>query len=111
MTVAIYARVSSNSHEVRCSMRSQLEALRQHMAELGHRVVHAYIDDGGSGARLDRPGLEALRDAAKAGLLRQVWCMTPDRLTRSRADQILIIDELRRYEVEVRYLAAVEVVA
>jgi len=66
MTVAIYARVSSDSQEARGTIGSQLEALRQTMSELGHQVVHEYTDDGYSGARLDRPGLDALRDAAEA---------------------------------------------
>ena len=65
MTVAIYARVSSESQEARGTIGSQLEALRRKMAELGQQVVHEYIDDGYSGARLDRPGLDALRDAAE----------------------------------------------
>jgi hypothetical protein len=30
---------------------------------------HRYVDEGYSGSRLDRPGLDALRDAAAEGLL------------------------------------------
>lgn len=85
MRVASYARVSSESQEVRGTIGSQLEALRQKMADLGHEIVHEYTDDGYSGARLDRPGLDALRDAAEAGLFEQVWCLTPDRFARSYA--------------------------
>jgi site-specific DNA recombinase len=77
MTVAIYARVSSESQEARGTIGSQLEVLRLKMAEFGHHVVHEYVDDGYSGARLDRPGLDALRDAAEAGLFTQVWCLPP----------------------------------
>jgi site-specific DNA recombinase len=106
MTVAIYARVSSESQEARGTIGSQLEALRRKMAELGQQVVHEYIDDGYSGARLDRPGLDALRDAAEAGLFKQVWCLTPDRLARSYAYQILITDELLRHGVQIQYLDA-----
>ncbi len=109
MTVAIYARVSSDSQEARGTIGAQLEALRGKMAELGHQVVHEYIDDGYSGARLDRPGLDTLRDAAEAGLFTQVWCLTPDRLTRSHADQMLITDGLGRHGVQVRYLDTPEV--
>ncbi len=36
----------------------------------GHELVAEYCDDGHSGARLNRPGLDALRDAAEAGDLR-----------------------------------------
>jgi site-specific DNA recombinase len=106
MTIAIYARVSSESQEARGTIGSQLEVLRQKMSELGQQVVHEYTDDGYSGARLDRPGLDALRDAAEAGLFKQVWCLTPDRLARSYAYQILITDELARHGVQVQYLDA-----
>jgi site-specific DNA recombinase len=109
MTVAIYARVSSDSQETRCGVDAQLKALRHKMAELGHHVVHEYADDGYCGTRLDRPGLNALRDAAEAGLFTQVWCLTPDRLARSCADHTLIIDELGRHGVEVQYGACLEV--
>jgi site-specific DNA recombinase len=101
MTVAIYARVSSESQEARGTIGSQLEVLRLKMAELAQQVVHEYIDDGYSGARLDRPGLDALRDAAEAGVFKHVWCLTPDRLARSYAYQILITDELLRHGVQV----------
>jgi site-specific DNA recombinase len=106
MTVAIYARVSSDSQEARGTIGSQLDALRQKMVGLGHQVVHEYTDDGYSGTRLDRPGLDALRDAAEAGLFEQVWCLTPDRLARSYAYQILITDELARHGVGIHYLDA-----
>src|SRR6266704_275947 len=76
------------------------------MAELGHDAVHEYRDDGYSVARLDRPCLDALRDAAEAGLFKQVWCLTPDRLARSYAYQMLVTDELLRHGVQVRYVDA-----
>jgi site-specific DNA recombinase len=104
--VATYARVSSESQEARGTIGSQLEALRRKMSELGYEVVREYTDDGYSGARLDRPGLDALRDAAEAGLFEEVWCLTPDRLARSYAYQILVTDELARHGVRVHYLDA-----
>lgn len=76
------------------------------MTELGHEVVCEYADNGYSGARLDRPGLDALRDAAEAGMFDQVWCLTPDRLARSYAYQILVTDELARHGAQVLYLDA-----
>jgi site-specific DNA recombinase len=106
MTIAIYARVSSDSQEARGTIGSQLEALHKKMSELGHQIVHEYTDDGYSGARLDRPGLDALRDAAEAGLFKEVWCLTPDTLARSYAYQILVTDELARHGVQMQYLDA-----
>ena len=101
--VALYARVSSDTQAQRGTIASQLEALRAHVAGLGHEAVAVYTDDGYSGARLDRPGLDALRDAAVAGAFEAVWCLSPDRLARSFAYQVVVIDELARFGVEVRF--------
>jgi site-specific DNA recombinase len=104
--VGIYARVSTDAQEARGTIGSQLEALHQKVTADGVELVGEYIDDGVSGARLDRPGLDALRDAAEAGLFDQVWCLTPDRLSRSYAYQVLISDELARHGVSIFYLDA-----
>ena len=106
MRVAIYARVSTEAQEQRGTIGSQLEALRERVGADGDELVAEYVDDGVSGARLDRPGLDALRDAAEAGQLDALWCLTPDRLSRSYAYQVLITDELARHGVPVRYLDA-----
>ena len=101
MKVALYARVSSDTQAQRNTIGSQLEALQARMVELGHEVVAVYTDDGYSGARLDRPGLDALRDAAIADAFEAVWCLSPDRLARSFAYQVLVTDELARLAVQV----------
>src|SRR2546422_8719175 len=106
MTVAIYARVSSESQEARGTIGSQLEVLRLKMAELGYQVVQEYVDDGFSGARLDRPGLDALRDSAEKGLFEAVLCLTPDRLARSYPYQFLVLEELARHGVRVLFFDA-----
>jgi len=102
--VAIYARVSTEAQESRGTIGSQLEAVRLAVAAAGHEIVAEFIDDGYSGARLDRPGLDALRDGAEAGAFSQLWCLTPDRLSRSYAYQVLIADELARHGVGVTYV-------
>ena len=70
MRAALYARVSTERQADRGTIGSQVQLLRQHIAEVGDELVGEYVDDGHSGARLDRPGLDALRDAAEAGLAR-----------------------------------------
>ena len=77
-------------------------AARTHRAA-GDELVGEYVDDGQSGARLDRPGLDALRDAAEAGLVERVWCLSPDRLARAYAYQVLVLDELDRFGVTVAF--------
>ena len=69
MRAAIHARVSTDAPEARGAIGSQLALLRERVAQEGHEAVAETIDDGFSGARLDRPGLDALRDAAEAGYI------------------------------------------
>jgi site-specific DNA recombinase len=101
MRVGIYARVSTEAQEARGTIGSQLEALRARVAAGGDELVAEFVDDGYSGARLDRPGLDTLRDAAEAGKIEAIWCLSPDRLARSFAYQMLILDELSRLGVTV----------
>ncbi len=106
MKVAIYARVSTEGQEQRGTIGSQVDALRSRMAADGHEIVAEFLDDGYSGARLDRPGLDALRDSAEAGVIESVWCLTPDRLARSYAYQMLVLDELERLGCRVHFTDA-----
>ena len=103
MRVGIYARVSTEAQEARGTIGSQLDALRAKVAEEGDELVAEFIDDGVSGARLERPGLDALRDAAEQGSIEAVWCLSPDRLARSFAYQMLVLDELSRLGVVVHF--------
>jgi site-specific DNA recombinase len=103
---AIYARVSSEAQAGRGTIASQVEVLEEKVAAEGDELVARFIDDGHSGARLDRPGLDALRDQAEAGLFERVWCLTPDRLARNFAYQMLVVDEFARLGVELRFVDA-----
>jgi len=106
MKVALYARVSTERQAERGTIGSQLQVLREHVTAGGDELTGEYVDDGQSGARLDRPGLDALRDAAEAGLFELVWCLSPDRLARAYAYQVLVLDELARFGVTVRFTDA-----
>jgi site-specific DNA recombinase len=106
MRVALYARVSTERQERQGTIASQLDALRQFAQAHGHEVVDAYvcIDDGYSGSRLDRPGLDRLRDGAEAGAFEAALVLCPDRLARKYAYQVLILEELERFDVHVIFL-------
>ena len=106
MKVAIYARVSTERQAERGTIGSQVAALRNQVSAAQHELISEFIDDGHSGARLDRPGLDALRDAAEAGLFDAVWCLSPDRLARVYAYQVLVLDELARFGVVVHFTDA-----
>jgi len=103
MRVALYARVSSESQEARGTIGSQLEVLRARIAVEGHELIAEFCDDGYSGARLDRPGLDTMRDQAEAGAFEAVWCLSPDRLARAYAYQVLVLDELTQLGVRVLF--------
>jgi DNA invertase Pin-like site-specific DNA recombinase len=85
MRVAIYARVSTDRHERLQTIDSQLTALHAWVTAQGHelRPDHIYRDEGASGAHLDRPGLDSLRDAARNGDFELVGVLSPDRLARN----------------------------
>src|SRR5712691_4210525 len=106
MHVALYAHVSTGRQEREQTIASQLSALRTWTAEQGHEVLpdHIYCDEGWSGARLDRPALDRLRDAAQEGAFALVAIWSPDRLARKYAYPILLLEEFRRGGCEVVFL-------
>ena len=106
MRVALYARVSTERQEQQGTMASQLDALRRFAHEHEHEVVEAYVcvDDGYSGTRLDRPGLDRLRDGAEASAFEAALILCPDRLARKYAYQVVILEELERFGVRVIFL-------
>ena len=87
MRAAVYARVSTERQERYATIDSQLAALRAWVAAGGHVLAdeHVFRDEGYSGSRLDRPGLDALRDAVRDGAIGMVAVLTPDRLARKYA--------------------------
>jgi site-specific DNA recombinase len=72
----------------------------------GHELSdrHVFRDEGHSGARLDRPGLDALRDAVRDGEVEIVGVLAPDRLARKYAYQVLLLEEFRRAGCAVAFL-------
>src|SRR5947209_7135481 len=106
MRAAIYARVSTGRQERQQSIDSQLAGLRRWAEAEGHALAEAHVfrDDGYSGSRLDRPGLDGLRDAASDAAIEIVAVLSPDRLARRYAYQVLLLEEFRRAGVEVAFL-------
>lgn len=106
MQVAIYARVSTTTQQQEGTIESQLSLLKQSIQQQGWSLLptHQYIDNGTSGARLDRPALDQLRDHAKRGEFDAVVILSPDRLARHYAHQWLLIEELERSHIQVIFL-------
>jgi site-specific DNA recombinase len=102
---AIYARVSSERQRQDETIQSQTVGLRELAADWGLLVPEDLVfeDEGFSGATLTRPALERLRDRAAEGAFEVLLCHAPDRLARRYAYQVLLLEELARSGVEVRF--------
>jgi site-specific DNA recombinase len=103
---AIYARVSSEQQAKEHTIASQLDALKRRIADDAQECDPelCFVDDGYTGSSLIRPGLERLRDQAAAGAIDRLYVLSPDRLSRKYAYQVLIVEELARCGVEVIFL-------
>src|SRR5215471_4530830 len=103
---AIYARVSSEQQREENTIASQtaslIEFAKSHDLEVPKEWV--FEDEGYSGATLERPGLERVRDLAAEGQIQVVLAYSPDRLSRKYAYQILLIEEFARQGVETRFV-------
>ena len=106
MQVALYARVSRPQHYQESTIASQVQALKHYIHQQGWSLLpeHEYREEGISGARLDRPGLDRLRDAAQRGEFDGVVVLSPDRLARNYAHQWLLIEEFEKLHVHLIFL-------
>ncbi len=104
--VAAYARVSTERQAENQSIEQQLVALRAYAAAQGWALAdeHIYRDNGWSGARLDRPALDRLRDATGRALVDTLLIASPDRLARRYAYQVWLLEEFARVGCEVVFL-------
>jgi site-specific DNA recombinase len=106
MRAAIYARVSTERQERQQTIDSQLSALRAWAGGNGHDLAedHVFRDEGYTGSRLDRPGLDGLRDAVRDASVDVVAVLSPDRLARKYAYQVLLLEEFHRAGCDIVFL-------
>jgi site-specific DNA recombinase len=99
---AIYARVSSEQQREENTIASQTASLIEFAQSQDLEVPSEWVfeDEGYSGATLERPGLEHVRDLAAEGQIQVVLAYSPDRLSRKYAYQILLMEEFARHGVE-----------
>src|SRR5215207_9998151 len=107
MEVALYVRVSTTRQQQTQTIEQQLARLREYVVtqpEWHLAEEHIYRDDGYSGAKLNRPGLDRLRDRAALADFERVLMTAPDRLARNYVHQVLLIDELAQRSCQVEFL-------
>jgi len=106
MRTAIYARVSTTRQARTQKADQQLERLKAYAKQRGWTLEEdqLYLDEGYSGASLNRPGLDALRDAAAMAEFDVVLITAPDRLARNYVHQVLLIEELQGHGCKVEFV-------
>lgn len=93
--VAIYIRVSTREQvESGYSIGEQEERLKKYAEAMGWEVFKTYIDPGFSGAYLDRPALNELRNDIQRGQVDAVLVWKLDRLSRSQKDTLFLIEDV-----------------
>ena len=93
---ALYARVSTLEQRV----QSQVYDLRQLAQQRGFEVVAEYIDEGISGTKARRPGLDALMTDARKRKFSVVLVAAFDRMARSTKHFLQVIDEFDSLGIE-----------
>jgi len=101
----LYARVSTDEQaRSGYSLAQQMEALREYAAREGYEVFEEVADPGQSGASLERPGMDRVRDLVAAGGVSVVLAQDRDRLAREPAYHYLLKKEFEEYGCSLRAL-------
>jgi site-specific DNA recombinase len=101
----LYARVSTDEQaRSGYSLAQQLEALRAYAAHEDFEVLEEVTDPGHSGASLERPGMDLVRDLVAAGGVSVVLAQDRDRFTREPAYHYLLRREFEEHGTKIRAL-------
>jgi site-specific DNA recombinase len=103
VSVALYARVSTQRQEKEATIESQIAELRKRAADERWHVVDLYADNGYSGTTLERPALDRLRSDAHAGRFTHVLILDPSRLARRYVLAEIVTEELRSLGIALVY--------
>src|SRR5919112_4034891 len=101
----LYARVSTDEQaRSGYSLAQQIEALRAFAAREGYEVLEEVVDPGQSGASLERPGMDRLRDLVANGDVSVVLAQDRDRFAREPAYHYLLRREFEEHGTMIRAL-------
>ncbi|MCA1600646.1 MAG: recombinase family protein [Acidobacteria bacterium] len=106
MRTAIYVRISTVTYSQQHSIEEQIERLRTLLLSRGVRAAeeHVFRDEGRSGATLNRPALDRLRDHVRLGDYDRILVTSPDRLARNYVHQMVLLEEFERVGCHVEFL-------
>jgi len=101
----LYARVSTDEQaRSGYSLAQQIEALREYAAREGYEVLEEVQDAGQSGASLERPGMDRVRDLVAAGGVSVVLAQDRDRFAREPAYLFYLREEFAQHQTILRAL-------
>ena len=94
METAIYCRVSTEEQaQEGFSIRAQEQKLKEYANVKEWSIYNLYMDEGISGKNItERPAITRMIEDIKAGHVKNVLVFKLDRLTRSVADLVYLID-------------------
>jgi site-specific DNA recombinase len=103
--VILYARVSTDEQaRSGYSLAQQIEALRAYAAREGYEVLEEVVDPGQSGASLERPGMDRVRDLVAGGGVSVVLAQDRDRFAREPAYLFYLREEFAEHQTTLRAL-------
>ena len=105
MNIAIYVRVSTQLQSQAQTIEQQLERLQDYAKaqQWNIQTDQIFRDDGYSGAKLKRPGLDQLRENVAMAKFTRILMTAPDRLSRNFVHQTLLIEEFQSHHVQVKF--------
>ena len=104
MRAVIYSRVSTDAQErAGTSLDTQERACREYAQAKGW-VVAESIKDTASGANLDRPGIERVRQLLRQGFVDVVLAYAVDRLSRSQIHIAVLLDDIEKADATLEFV-------
>ncbi len=100
--IALYCRVSTVRQEKERTIQTQLSKLKE--IYKSKEIVKEYLDEGFSGADINRPALNQLREDAKKNLFNVVAFYNFDRLSRKVGHQLVLKKEFNKYGAQIEIL-------
>src|SRR5215207_1275508 len=101
----LYTRVSTDEQaKSGYSLAQQMEALREYAACEGYEVLEEVTDPGQSGASLERPGMDRVRELVAAGGVSIVLAQDRDRFSREPAYTYVLRREFEEHGCKMRAL-------
>ena len=102
--ISVYARTSTSNQEDQKTVEAQLSEVYAYAKKHNYVIVKEYIDEGWSGDILARPQLDQLRHDARSKAWQAVLIYDPDRLGRQLLYQQIVIDELKKVEIDILFV-------